>query len=330
MATSSISATLSPLTLRSTSSTSTKHDFSTPSLLNFRRTLTVSQTLANSSNFTTFAAPQALETVPESFQIPTSIFFSFSNPKSPKSLRKWWKRLTITHSHADEATSAANWAIEPVNDADASLAVKKKATDISANLKGTSIFLIGMNSSMKTSVGKLIADVLRYYYFDSDSLVEEAAGEDSSGRSFKDRDEDGFHESETEVLKQLSSLGRLVVNAGNGAVQSRTNLALLRHGISVWIDVPLDMIAKDFIQDDQDFTPDSSSEELDKLVVLYEENREGYATADATISLQTVATKLAYDEFEQVTPQDMALEVLKQIEKLTRLKKMMEEAGRPF
>ena len=32
-------------------------------------------------------------------------------------------------------------------------------------------------------------------YF-SDSLVEEAAGEDSSGRSFKDRDEDGFHESE--------------------------------------------------------------------------------------------------------------------------------------
>ncbi|CAO2835719.1 unnamed protein product [Amaranthus hypochondriacus] len=32
MATSSISATLSPLTLRNTSSTSTKHDFSTPSL----------------------------------------------------------------------------------------------------------------------------------------------------------------------------------------------------------------------------------------------------------------------------------------------------------
>ncbi|CAO2835726.1 unnamed protein product [Amaranthus hypochondriacus] len=68
MATSSISATLSPLTLRNTSSTSTKHDFSTPSLFNFRRTLTVSQSLANSSNFTTFAAPQALETVPESFQ----------------------------------------------------------------------------------------------------------------------------------------------------------------------------------------------------------------------------------------------------------------------
>lgn len=89
---------------------------------------------------------------------------------------------------------------------------------------------------------------------------------------------------QTEVLKQLSSMGRLVVCAGDGAVQSLTNLyvlfispvvslpfrkhthpaqtflkfssvcsrltvsilnsALLRHGISIWIDVPLEIAAK--------------------------------------------------------------------------------------
>uniref|UniRef100_A0A803KWI0 Shikimate kinase n=1 Tax=Chenopodium quinoa TaxID=63459 RepID=A0A803KWI0_CHEQI len=225
-----------------------------------------------------------------------------------------------------------NLATEPAT-SHGSLALKKKATDICADLKGASIFIVGMKSAMKTSVGKLIADELRYYYFDSDNVVEEAAGEDSSGKSFKERDEDGFQKSETEVLKQLSSLGRLVVNAGNGAVQSMTNLALLRHGITIWIDVPLDIIAKESVRDDEQSTmstPDTFSEALDELTLLYEENKGGYATADTTISLQTVATKLAYDEYEQVTAEDMALEVLSQIEKLTRVKKLMEEAGRPF
>lgn len=262
---------------------------------------------------------------------------SSSQSRAPKSYsHNWRKQLTTTRSLSDDATSPANLATQPVN-ADASLALKKKAADICSDLKGTSIFLIGMNSTMKSSVGKLIADELRYYYFDSDSVVEEAAGKDSSGKSFRERNGDGFRESETEVLRQLSSLGRLVVNAGNGAVQSVTNLALLRHGISIWVDVPLDLIAKEFIRDDELqstmsnlSTPDFFSEALDQLTQDYEENRGGYATADVTISVQTVATKLAYDEYEQVTAEDMALEVLTQIEKLTRVKKMMEEAGRPF
>ncbi|XP_021740669.1 30S ribosomal protein S10 alpha, chloroplastic [Chenopodium quinoa] len=75
MATSSISAALfSPLSIRNSSSSSTKHDFTTPSLLNLRRTLTLTQqssTFSNSSNFTTFAAPETLEafeTSPDSFE----------------------------------------------------------------------------------------------------------------------------------------------------------------------------------------------------------------------------------------------------------------------
>lgn len=70
------------------------------------------------------------------------------------------------------------------------------ATEISFGLKGTSIFLVGINSSMKTNVGKVLADALRYYYFDSDSVVEEAAGSESSATSFLERDEKGFRESE--------------------------------------------------------------------------------------------------------------------------------------
>lgn len=183
-----------------------------------------------------------------------------------------------------------------------------------------------MNSSIKTSLGNLLAETLRYYYFDSDSLVEEAAGGKSAVKSFKETDEQGFRESETEVLKQLSSMGRLVVCAGNGAVQSSTNLALLRHGISVWIDVPLDMVASGILEEHQK----EREQVMAQLGSLYEESRDGCATADATVSLQNVACQLGYDDLNAVTPEDMTLEVLKEIERLTRLKKMMEEAAAPF
>ncbi|GAB2278391.1 hypothetical protein Dimus_013076 [Dionaea muscipula] len=181
-----------------------------------------------------------------------------------------------------------------------------------------------MNNAMKTSVGKVLAESLRYYFFDSDTLVEEAGGSDSSGKSFRDRDEDGFRESETEALKQLSSMGRLVVSAGNGAVQNSTNLGLLRHGICIWIDVPLELMAMGSIEDG------NQPEVLARLTMLYEEHRGGYATADASVSLLKVASKLGYDEYDQVTPEDMVLEVLKELEKLTRVKKMKEAAGIPF
>lgn len=222
-----------------------------------------------------------------------------------------------------------------------SLIVKKKACEISDELKGTSIFLVGINCAMKTSLGKLLADALRYYYFDSDNLIEQAAAGESVAKSFRERDEKGFCESETEVLKQLSSMGRLVVCAGDGAVQSSTNLAYLRYGISIWIEVPLDILANEILKIDTPLpgtkpTSDSNSfsevyaQVLEELSERYNEMKGGYGTADATISLQRVASQLGYEDLNSVTPEDMAMEVLKEIEKLTRVKKMMEAAARPF
>ncbi|XP_027923655.1 probable inactive shikimate kinase like 1, chloroplastic isoform X2 [Vigna unguiculata] len=214
--------------------------------------------------------------------------------------------------------------------------VVKKAAEVSSDLKGTSIFLVGMKSSLKTSLGKLLADALRYYYFDSDSLVEEAVGGALAAKSFRESDTKGFYESETEVLKQLSSMGRLVVSAGNGAVISPTNLALVRHGISLWIDVPLDLVARDVTEDQSQFTPSEISisgsypEVKDELGALYDKYRAGYATADAIISVQKVASRLGCDNLDEVTTEDLTLEALKEIEKLTRVKKMIEEAARPF
>ncbi|KAL0761528.1 hypothetical protein Bca101_077678 [Brassica carinata] len=210
-----------------------------------------------------------------------------------------------------------------VVDSDPIDAVKRKAMDTSPQLKGASIFLVGVNNHIKTNLGKLLAESLRYYYFDSDNLIAEAAGGNAPVQSLKEADEKSFMESETEVLKQLSSMGRLVVCAGDGAVQSLTNLllkfssvcfsfdlkylnsALLRHGISIWIDVPLEIAAKG----DAPFSSEPSPEQLfDALKASYEKSRKGYDTADAVISLERIATKLGCEDLETVTSEELALE----------------------
>ncbi|CAM8988778.1 unnamed protein product [Rhodiola kirilowii] len=229
-------------------------------------------------------------------------------------------------SAAAEDTSATSPATQ-VFRFDESFEVKKRASAISDVLKGTSIFLVGMKSNIKTSMGKILAEALRYYYFDSDELVEDAAGVGTGGRSFRDKDEEGFRSSETEVLRQLSSMGRLVVSAGDGAVQSATNLSLLRHGISVCLDLPLEFVANNVMES---LGEGSASEVISQLIVQYNENKSGYANSDVTVSLQKVALELGYEDIELVTKDDLALAVIKEIEKLTRVKKLLEEAARPF
>ncbi|VFQ87081.1 unnamed protein product [Cuscuta campestris] len=241
--------------------------------------------------------------------------------------RKSTARSLLGDRNSDFAAKGSN--------ADLSLSVKKMASDISVDMKGTSVFLLGMNSSIKSNLGMLLADALRYHYIDSDSVVEESIGGKTVATSIPQSDE-GFQEAETEVLRQLSSMGRLVVSAGNGAVRSATNLGLLRHGISVWIDVPLKLVAREVMEDKVQMPAfeipiaGSYSEVLAQLTGIYEERQGGYATADTTISLLKVASRLGYDNLESVGTEELCLEVLKEISKLMRVKKMMEDAGRPF
>ncbi|XP_028106800.1 probable inactive shikimate kinase like 1, chloroplastic [Camellia sinensis] len=102
-------------------------------------------------------------------------------------------------------------------------------------------------------------------------------------------------------------MGRLVVCARNGAVQSITNLALLRHRLSIWIDVPLDMIARDAVENRSQL---SESEIFSSGSYSEEELKGGYASTDTTVSFHKVASQLGYDDLDTVTKEDMALEVV--------------------
>lgn len=253
---------------------------------------------------------------------PQIISTSFLKPFKFLTRRTSSVRRALSHDFSGVKMSAVK--LEP------SLLVKQKASELANVLKGASVFLVGMNCSLKTELGTRLADALRYYYFDSDDLVEQAAGGKGAAISLRETDEKGFRDSETEVLKQLSSMGRLVVCAGDGAVQSSTNLALMRHGISIWVDVPLDFLANEVVKANATSDSVSYEEVLERLSVQYYERKEGYKTSDSTVSLQKLAAELGLDDVASIAPEDMVLEALKEIERLTRVMKMLEAAARPF
>ncbi|XP_039820866.1 shikimate kinase 2, chloroplastic-like [Panicum virgatum] len=98
--------------------------------------------------------------------------------------------------------------------------------------------------SGKSTVGKILAEVLGYSFFDSDNLVEQAVGMSSVAQIFKIHSEAFFRENESNVLRDLSSMRRLVVATGGGAVIRPINWNYMKKGLSVWLDVPLDALAK--------------------------------------------------------------------------------------
>ncbi len=108
-------------------------------------------------------------------------------------------------------------------------------------LKGLNIYLIGMMGAGKTTVGKQLAKELDYQFFDTDAVIEQAAGQTVT-QLFATSGEASFRTLETQVLAELSAYRRLVIATGGGIVGQRENWGLLRHGVIVWLDLPIDQI----------------------------------------------------------------------------------------
>jgi shikimate kinase len=85
-------------------------------------------------------------------------------------------------------------------------------------LQGTSLFLVGMMGSGKSTVGRMLASVLKYCFFDSDSVIEQAVGGATVSDIFRENGEEGFRDLETAVLRELSAYRNCVVATGGGAV----------------------------------------------------------------------------------------------------------------
>ncbi|MGG6265870.1 shikimate kinase [Leptolyngbya sp. AN03gr2] len=150
-------------------------------------------------------------------------------------------------------------------------------------LNGVSVFLIGMMGVGKTTIGQLLAKRLDYDFLDVDQFIEQATGQTVS-TIFADSGEAIFRQLETATLSQVSARLRRVVATGGGIVLAQENWSYLRHGVIIWLDVPVKQLKERLSQDttrpllqNQDLTA--------RLTQLSEERRSRYAQADIHIQV---------------------------------------------
>jgi len=236
---------------------------------------------------------------------------------------------SIHHHRRLRAFPATELTLEELNP---SVALLRKTAEAVGDFRKTPIYIVGTDCNAKRNIAKLLANSIIYHYLCSEDLLEDVLGGKEALAAFRESDEKGYLEVETEGLKQLTSMGSLVLCCGDGAVMNSTNLGLLRHGVSIWIDVPLELAVNDMLKSkgaQAISDPDSFSQAMAKLRQRYDDLKERYAVSDVTVSVQNVASQLGYSSIDSLSLEDMVIEIVSRIEKLIQAKAMMEAAGKP-
>jgi shikimate kinase len=97
------------------------------------------------------------------------------------------------------------------------------------------LFLIGYRGSGKTTVGRILADRLRWAFVDADGVLEERHRR-TIREIFATEGEAGFREMESAVLADLCTRTNAVIATGGGVVLREANRQLLKqHGIVAWL-----------------------------------------------------------------------------------------------
>jgi shikimate kinase len=116
------------------------------------------------------------------------------------------------------------------------------------------IALIGPRGSGKTTVARVLAELLGWGWADADEELERRAGRPIRA-VFAEVGEPGFRERESAVLRELCALRRHVVATGGGAVLREENRILLRESaMVVWLSADAETLRRRLERDPT--TPD--------------------------------------------------------------------------
>jgi shikimate kinase len=136
---------------------------------------------------------------------------------------------------------------------------------------------------------------------------------------FRQKSEDAFRDLETRALQELSGANSLVVATGGGAVVRDENWEYLRDGVTVWLDVPVEDLARRVTTVGTESRPllgeDCCDFEkaLSKLTKLMDAREQHYAQAHCRLSFRDLASRLQLTGVDALTPAAIAVQVLEEI-----------------
>ncbi|MFD2572114.1 shikimate kinase [Spirosoma soli] len=154
------------------------------------------------------------------------------------------------------------------------------------------IFLIGMPSSGKSTLGKRIAKALHYRFVDTDKLIVRNENR-SIATIFAQSGEAYFREAECRVLRTIRPGNSLVVSTGGGMPCFHDNMAYINAtGVSVFLDVPVDVLVRRMVahaQEDRPLYSPNDPELLKSLQQRYVSRLPFYSQAHIIVHGETSA-----------------------------------------
>ncbi len=128
------------------------------------------------------------------------------------------------------------------------------------------VFLIGMMGSGKTTLGKQLASELNYSFIDLDAYIEQQEHTSIAG-IFEKHGQDKFRELERNALEAIAhEQSNAIIATGGGTPCFNNNIDFMnKHGISVFLHVPIQEILKRLLATDLTLRPLLSDKSADEI-----------------------------------------------------------------
>ena len=106
------------------------------------------------------------------------------------------------------------------------------------------IYLVGLPGCGKTYLGEKLAERLSLPFYDLDCLIIEHEGKDINS-IFQEKGEEYFRKVEAQLLREITFRKKdFLLSTGGGAACYHENMSFInQHGISIYLDVPIPVIA---------------------------------------------------------------------------------------
>ena len=165
------------------------------------------------------------------------------------------------------------------------------------------IYLTGFMTSGKSTIGPILANVLGLDFYDLDKVIEQEQGQ-TIVEIFENHGEKYFREIETDTLKRLSCLSKIVISLGGGTMTNDINMDIIHNsGKTIYLKVSPEILYKRLknkidrpLFRDLVLAEKKEEDFIERIKELLGKREEYYNRADLVINTDTTAIGITVDE----------------------------------